>query len=83
MKLLIWGLSFLFLFHMANAVIKLPPIFSDHMVLQQNMPVRIWGTASPLEKISVSIQNDFPRCSLINETNLTASSFRTDDFAIK
>jgi sialate O-acetylesterase len=28
--------------------------FTDHMVLQRNMPVPIWGTATPGEKITVS-----------------------------
>src|SRR5882757_7235521 len=28
--------------------------FTDHMVLQRNMPVPIWGTAAPGEKITVS-----------------------------
>jgi len=57
MKHLICRLGFLFLIQMANAAVKLPPIISDHMVLQQNVPVRIWGIASPSEKISISIQN--------------------------
>lgn len=31
------------------------PIFQSHMVLQQNMPVRIWGTASAGEKIHATL----------------------------
>jgi sialate O-acetylesterase len=34
------------------------PIFSDHMVLQQQMPIRVWGKASPKEKVSVRLQRD-------------------------
>ena len=37
----------------ACADVKMPPIFSDHMVLQRDMAVPVWGTASPGEKITV------------------------------
>lgn len=46
---------FLFQLNYAFAEVKLPAIISDHMVLQQNAPVRIWGSASHGEKILVSI----------------------------
>jgi sialate O-acetylesterase len=39
----------------ARAEVALPPVFSDHMILQHGMPVPIWGTASPGEKITVNI----------------------------
>jgi sialate O-acetylesterase len=35
------------------AEVKLPAIISDHMLLQQQMPVRVWGKASPGEAVSV------------------------------
>ncbi|OIR13162.1 hypothetical protein GALL_55470 [mine drainage metagenome] len=35
------------------ANVSLPKIFADDMVLQRNKPIRIWGTASASEKISV------------------------------
>jgi sialate O-acetylesterase len=35
------------------ATLKLPPVFSSHMVLQRERPVPIWGTASPGLKITV------------------------------
>ncbi len=35
--------------------ISLPAVFSDHMVLQQNEMVSIWGWGKPLEKVSVSV----------------------------
>lgn len=38
----------------SNAVLSLPAIFSDHMVLQREQPVRIWGSARPAEKISIA-----------------------------
>jgi sialate O-acetylesterase len=34
--------------------LKVSNLFTDHMVLQREMPVPIWGLASPGEKISVS-----------------------------
>ena len=39
----------------ASAAIQLPSFFSDHLVLQAGKPVPIWGTATPREKVSVSI----------------------------
>lgn len=38
----------------ASAEVKLANMFSDNMVLQRDMPVPVWGTADPGEKISVS-----------------------------
>ena len=39
----------------ARADVKLPAIFSDHMVLQQNTAIKIWGWADPLETVVVRI----------------------------
>lgn len=39
----------------ACAEVKLPAIFSDHMVLQRNQEVPVWGTASAGETITVAI----------------------------
>lgn len=39
----------------APAAVKLPELISDNMVLQQRMPVRIWGTATPGEEITVTL----------------------------
>lgn len=36
-----------------QAVVKLPAIISDNMLLQQQTTVNIWGTADPNEKVSV------------------------------
>src|SRR5664279_3206102 len=38
------------------AAVKLPALISDHMVLQQGMPVRIWGSADPGESVKVDFQ---------------------------
>ncbi len=38
-----------------NADVKLPNVFSDHMVLQQGQENKIWGTAKAGEKVTISI----------------------------
>ena len=38
-----------------QAEVKLPALLSDHMLLQQGTPVRLWGTASPQEPVRVSL----------------------------
>lgn len=46
--------------------IQLPDLFSDHLVLQQNLPIPVWGTANAdaeiavrLNKIKISTQANF------------------------
>ena len=39
----------------AVAEVSLPNVFSDHMVLQRRQPNRVWGKASPGEKVTVTI----------------------------
>ena len=39
----------------ARAEVKLASVFGDRMVLQREMPVPIWGTASPNEEVTVEI----------------------------
>jgi sialate O-acetylesterase len=36
---------------------RLPAIFSDHMVLQQQMPLGVWGWAAPNERIEVRLRS--------------------------
>lgn len=38
----------------ASANVSLPAIFGDHMVLQQNTEMLLWGWADPLEKVRIS-----------------------------
>ena len=38
----------------ALAEVALPAVFGDNMVLQRELPVPVWGTASPGEKVTVS-----------------------------
>jgi len=41
--------------HSVRADVTLPSIFSDHMVLQKNATVPVWGWAEPGEKVTVTI----------------------------
>ena len=43
----------LFLVRPLHADARLPAIFGDHMVLQQEQKVPVWGTADPGEKVVV------------------------------
>lgn len=47
-----WAMSFS---PIASADISLPPIFSEHMVLQKGEAVLIWGKAAPEEEVLVSV----------------------------
>jgi len=35
--------------------VSLAPVFSDHMVLQRDLPIHIWGSAMPTESVSVTL----------------------------
>jgi len=39
-----------------HADVRLPKVLSDHMVLQQNLPLDIWGQADPGENVKVSFR---------------------------
>jgi len=41
----------------ATAEVTLPRVICSHMVLQRDMPLSIWGAASPGEKVTVSFRN--------------------------
>lgn len=47
------GVVIALLVSVAGAEVRLPGIFADNMVLQREMPVPIWGWASPDEKVTV------------------------------
>lgn len=40
---------------LAQAELKVANVFSNHMVLQQEVPIRVWGWATPGEKVEVSL----------------------------
>lgn len=69
-------ISFLFsiLFFIAcsvkiNATVKLPSIFSDNMVLQENTQVNVWGKASANERITVTTSWNFKRYAAIADAS--------------
>jgi len=50
---LLFSLCFCSLALQLSAEVKLPGLFQDHMVLQRQMPVVVWGWAAPGEKVSI------------------------------
>jgi len=52
----LWGLLFVASDLQANVVPN--GIFADHMVLQRDEPIPVWGKAAPGEKVSVSLDQD-------------------------
>ena len=51
--ILVWSLLLLS-FHL-NAEVTLPKVIGSHMVLQRNTPVKIWGWADKVERITVTL----------------------------
>ena len=41
-----------------NASVTTPHLFSDHMVIQQEKPVRVWGWAEPDESVTVEFKGN-------------------------
>ena len=56
------GLAFALMGHLGGlahadpAGLRLPKLFSDHMVLQQEKPIRIWGFDAPDREVTVSFK---------------------------
>jgi sialate O-acetylesterase len=42
----------------AMAEVTLPAILTDHMVIQRDLPVHVWGTADPGEVVTVSFRGE-------------------------
>lgn len=59
----------------ALAEVTLPKLFSDHMVLQRDTPIHIWGTAAEGETVHVSFQGE--------EKDTVANSFGRWEFYLK
>ncbi len=49
------GTALVILASPAFAIVRLPSVFSDHMVLQRDVPIPVWGWADPGEEITVTI----------------------------
>lgn len=41
-----------------NSKIILPDLISDHMLIQQNKPIKLWGTATAGKRISVKLKDE-------------------------
>ena len=54
MKIL-FSLFGVFVAFVSSAQLRLPEIFSDHMILQRDKPVKIWGRAKAGETVQVNI----------------------------
>jgi sialate O-acetylesterase len=51
-----WGIAVLFVAGpRLRADVQLPALFGDHMVLQEDMKLPIWGTAAPGEMVTVTV----------------------------
>src|SRR5690606_13070102 len=53
MKRLLLLLLVLFTTLCVNAQLKLPGIIRDSMIMQRDVPVKIWGWAAPNEKVKI------------------------------
>jgi sialate O-acetylesterase len=56
--------SFFLIFQVSSlcAGVKLPGLFQDHMVLQRQMPVVVWGWAAPREQVTVEFAGQKATC---------------------
>src|SRR5258708_6886808 len=45
---------------LVRAEVRLPAVFSDHMVLQGGAPVAVWGWADAGEEVTISIAGQSP-----------------------
>ncbi|MBB6430644.1 sialate O-acetylesterase [Algisphaera agarilytica] len=44
-----------FVLSLSASALELPAIFSDHMVLQRGISVPVWGTAEPVQEVTVKL----------------------------
>ena len=49
---------FLILISSLSAEVRLPAVFADHMVLQRNQPIHVWGWATPGEPVTVAFRGE-------------------------
>lgn len=42
----------------AHADVSLPALLADHMVIQRDLPVHVWGMATPQESVSVTFRGE-------------------------
>jgi sialate O-acetylesterase len=56
-----------------HAAVAVPHIFSDHMVLQREMPIPVWGWADPGEKVTV----------VLGDAKVSAEADQNGDWKLK
>lgn len=63
------------LFLSANlyADVKMPPVFSDNMVLQRDIPLNVWGWADKGEKVTVSFAGQEKTAIAVDDGNPSSS----------
>lgn len=61
-----------------QAEVKMPEIFGDHMVLQEDSKLPIWGTAAPGEKVTVTFAGQ-----TVSATAATDGTWRVDLAPVK
>src|SRR4051812_41074504 len=54
-RIVLFTIALLLMSRGAFAELKLPGIFSNHMVLQADSEIRVWGSSDPSEEISVQL----------------------------
>ena len=52
-KLVLFAIVLLLISCSQNRDLQLPKLFGDHMVLQRDKPIKVWGWANPGETVSV------------------------------
>ncbi len=57
MKTALYFIFCVFIVYAGHAQVKLPGIFGDHMVLQRNQRLPVWGWSSPNEKVAVHFRS--------------------------
>jgi len=60
---------FLMTIFVASGQVRLPQLVGDGMVLQRDAPVKLWGWASPGEKITVNCQLSIVNCQLSTQAD--------------
>ncbi|MGB7342913.1 MAG: sialate O-acetylesterase [Pirellulaceae bacterium] len=50
-------LSILLLTNVASAELKLSPVFGDHMVLQRDKPIHVWGWTKPGQEVTIKLSD--------------------------
>ncbi len=57
----------------AEAELKLPNIFGDHMVVQQKMPIKVWGWTKPGQAVTVTLADKSATATAADDGRFDAS----------